>query len=94
MTLAEDEIYLQLYYRDSQAVNPEFVKAFAGKVSVYQTFTIDYRDEEGWLVTHSSPEDGASMDLLICLNSEPKGSTSGKWRRYTVDKNGITTSEA
>lgn len=94
VTLAEDEIYLQLYYRDSQAVNPEFVKAFAGKVSVYQTFTIDYRDEEGWLVTHSSPEDGASMDLLICLNSEPKGSTSGKWRRYTVDKNGITTSEA
>ena len=94
VTLAEDEIYLQLYYRDSQAANPEFVKAFAGQVSVYQTFTIDYRDAAGQLVTHSDPENGVSMDLLICLNSEPKGSTSGKWRRYTVDKNGITTSEA
>lgn len=63
-------------------------------MSQYQTFTIDYRDAAGQLVTHSSPEDGVSMDLLLCLNSEPKGSTSGKWRRYTVDKNGITTSEA
>lgn len=94
VTLAEDEIYLQLYYRDSQAANPEFVKAFAGKVSVYQTFTIDYRDAAGQLVTHSNPENGVSMDLLICLNSEPKGSTSGKWRHYWVDKNGISTSEA
>ena len=91
VTLAEDEIYLQLYYRDSQAANPEFVKAFAGKVSVYQTFTIDYRDEEGWLVTHSSPEDAASMELELCLSS---GENSSTWMRYTVDEIGITTSDA
>lgn len=87
-------MYLNLYYRDSQAPNPEFGLAFTGKVSQYQTFTIDYRDEEGWLVTHSSPEDAASMELELCLGSEPKGSTSGKWRRYTVDEIGITVSEA
>lgn len=94
VTLAEDEIYLQLYYRDSQAANPEFVKAFAGKVSVYQNFSIDYRDEEGQLVTHTTPEDAVSMDLLICLNSDANSSTSGKWRYYWVDKNGISTSGA
>ena len=91
VTLAEDEIYLQLYYRDSQAANPEFVKAFAGKVSVYQTFTIDYRDAAGQLVTHSNPENGVSMDLLLCLSS---GENSSTWMRYTVDEIGITTSDA
>lgn len=94
VSLAEGEVYLNLYYRDSQAPNPEFGLAFTGKVSQYQTFIIDYRDATGQLVTHSSPENGVSMDLLICLNSEPKGSTSGKWRRYTVDEIGITVSEA
>lgn len=94
VSLAEGEVYLNLYYRDSQAPNPEFGLAFTGEVSQYQTFTIDYRDAAGQLVTHSNPENGVSMDLLICLNSEPKGSTSGKWRHYWVDKNGVTTSEA
>ena len=87
-------MYLNLYYRDSQAPNPEFGLAFTGKVSQYQTFTIDYRDATGQLVTHSSPENAASMELELCLGSEPKGSTSGKWRRYTVDEIGITVSEA
>ena len=94
VTLAEDEIYLQLYYRDSQAANPEFVKAFAGKVSVYQNFSIDYRNEEGWLVTHTPPEDAVSMELEICLSAEPSDRSTGKWRHYWVDKNGISTSGA
>ena len=94
VTLAEDEIYLHLYYRDSQAPNPEFVKAFAGKVSVYQNFSIDYRDEEGWLVTHTTPEDAVSMELEICLSAEPSDRSTGKWRHYWVDKNGISTSGA
>ncbi|WP_291244272.1 M56 family metallopeptidase [Fournierella sp.] len=94
VTLAEDEIYLHLYYRDSQAPNPEFVRAFAGKVSVYQNFSIDYRDEEGWLVTHTTPEDAVSMELEICLSAEPSDRSTGKWRHYWVDKNGISTSGA
>ena len=91
VSLAEGEVYLNLYYRDSQAPNPEFGLAFTGKVSQYQTFTIDYRDEEGWLVTHSSPEDAASMELELCLGS---GENSSTWMRYTVDEIGITVSAA
>ncbi|WP_270914295.1 M56 family metallopeptidase [Allofournierella sp. CML151] len=94
VSLAGGEVYLNLYYRDSQAPNPEFGLAFTGKVSQYQTFTIDYRDATGQLVTHSNPENAASMELELCLGSEPKGSTSGKWRRYTVDEIGITVSAA
>lgn len=91
VTLAEDEIYLHLYYRDSQAPNPEFGLAFTGEVSQYQTFTIDYRDAVGQLVAHSNPENGVSMELELCLGS---GENSSTWMRYTVDEIGITVSEA
>lgn len=91
VTLVEGEVYLNLYYRDSQAPNPEFALAFTGKVSRYQTFAIDYRGEDYRLVTHSSPEDAASMELELCLSS---GENSSTWMRYTVDETGITVSEA
>ena len=91
VSLAEGEVYLNLYYRDSQAPNPEFGLAFTGKVSQYQTFTIDYRDATGQLVTHTGPENAASMELELCLGS---GENSSTWMRYTVDEIGITVSEA
>ena len=91
VSLAEGEVYLNLYYRDSQAPNPEFGLAFTGKVSQYQTFTIDYRDATGQLVTHSNPENAASMELELCLGS---GENSSTWMRYTVDEIGITVSAA
>ena len=91
VSLAEGEVYLNLYYRDSQAPNPKFGLAFTGKVSQYQTFTIDYRDAVGQLVTHTGPENAASMELELCLGS---GENSSTWMRYTVDEIGITVSAA
>ena len=76
VTLAGDELYLNLYYRDSQAPNPEFSLAFTGPVSVYQTFTIDYRDAESRTLTGTSPEGAASMELKIRLHSEPNQSSA------------------
>ena len=90
VTLAEDELYLNLYYRDSQAPNPEFGLAFTGPVSVYQTFTIDYRDAESRMLTGTSPEGAASMELKIRLHSEPNQSSASDWRHYRVDEAGIT----
>lgn len=92
VTLAEDELYLNLYYRDSQAPNPEFSLAFTGPVSVYQTFTIDYRDAESRTLTGTSPEGAASMELKIRLHSEPNQSSASDWRHYRVDEAGITVS--
>lgn len=92
VTLAEDELYLNLYYRDSQAPNPEFGLAFTGPVSVYQTFTIDYRDAESRMLTGTSPEGAASMELKIRLHSEPNQSSASDWRHYRVDEAGITVS--
>lgn len=45
-------------------------------------------------MTHTTPEDAVSMELEICLSAEPSDRSTGKWRHYWVDKNGITTSEA
>ncbi|WP_370828206.1 M56 family metallopeptidase [Fournierella massiliensis] len=92
VTLAEDELYLNLYYRDSQAPNPEFGLAFTGPVSVYQTFAIDYRDAESRTLTGTSPEGAASMELKIRLHSEPNQSSASDWRHYRVDEAGITVS--
>ena len=92
VTLAEDELYLNLYYRDSQAPNPEFGLAFTGPVSVYQTFAIDYRDAESRTLTGTSPEGAASMELKIRLHSEPNQSSASDWRHYRVDGAGITVS--
>ena len=92
VTLAGDELYLNLYYRDSQAPNPEFSLAFTGPVSVYQTFTIDYRDAESRTLTGTSPEGAASMELKIRLHSEPNQSSASDWRHYRVDEAGITVS--
>lgn len=92
MTLAEDELYLNLYYRDSQAPNSEFSLAFTGPVSVYQTFAIDYRDAESRTLTGTSPEGAVSMGLKIRLHSEPNQSSASDWRHYRVDEAGITVS--
>ena len=92
VTLAGDELYLNLYYRDSQSPNPEFSLAFTGPVSVYQTFTIDYRDAESRTLTGTSPEGAASMELKIRLHSEPNQSSASDWRHYRVDEAGITVS--
>lgn len=92
VTLAGDELYLNLYYRDSQAPNPEFGLAFTGPVSVYQTFAIDYRDAESRTLTGTSPEGAASMELKIRLHSEPNQSSASDWRHYRVDEAGITVS--
>ena len=92
VTLDEDELYLNLYYRDSQAPNPEFGLAFTGPVSVYQTFAIDYRDAESRTLTGTSPEGAASMELKIRLHSEPNQSSASDWRHYRVDEAGITVS--
>lgn len=92
VTLAEDELYLNLYYRDSQAPNPEFGLAFTGPVSVYQTFAIDYRDAESRTLTGTSPEGAVSMELKIRLHSEPNQSSASDWRHYRVDGAGITVS--
>lgn len=92
VTLAGDELYLNLYYRDSQSPNPEFSLAFTGPVSVYQTFTIDYRDAESRTLTGTSPEGAASMELKIRLHSEPNQSSASDWRHYRVDGAGITVS--
>ena len=92
VTLAGDELYLNLYYRDSQAPNPEFGLTFTGPVSVYQTFAIDYRDAESRTLSGTSPEGAASMELKIRLHSEPNQSSASDWRHYRVDEAGITVS--
>ena len=45
-------------------------------MSVYQTFTIDYRDAESRTLTGTSPEGAASMELKIRLHSEPNQSSA------------------
>ena len=92
VTLAGDELYLNLYYRDSQAPNPEFGLAFTGPVSVHQTFAIDYRDAESRTLSGTSPEGAVSMELKIRLHSEPNQSSASDWRHYRVDEAGITVS--
>lgn len=92
VTLAGDEIYLEIYYQDSQAANPGPALAFTGAVSSAQLFTVRYRDATGQLVTNTRPQDAVSMEMKLCLGSDANGSSSGKWRSYTVDETGITTS--
>ena len=92
VTLAGDELYLNLYYRDSQAPNPEFSLAFTGPVSVYQTFTIDYRDAESRTLSGTSPEGAVSMELKIRLLCDTNLSYDSDWRDYRVDEAGISVS--
>lgn len=92
VTLTEDEIYLEIYYQDSQAANPGPALAFTGAVSSAQLFTVRYRDATGQLVTSTRPQDAVSMEMKLCLSSEPNKISASDWRYYRVDEAGITVS--